>query len=160
MRGRTAGTSVWFAPDALGRATGIVVGGAGYVHGVANHPNGLVQSGSFGDGQAFSQSLTDRQWPWVLTTARSVGPAVMQRSHADEVPGKVASITDAFDPAANRGFAYDGKGRVSVLNGSWGGSVVYDALDSIRRQTLGGRANVDRLPFRAAAAATHRRCHR
>jgi YD repeat-containing protein len=139
-RRRTAGTSASFAPDALGRATGILVAGASHVHGVSYHPNGLVQSGSFGNGQVFSQTLTDRQQPWVLTTTRPGGPTVMQRSHGYDVRGKMASIADAFDPAANRAFGYDGKGRVSVINGPWGGgSVVYDALDNIRRQTLGGR---------------------
>jgi RHS repeat-associated protein len=99
-----------------------------------------VNVGGFGNGHEFVQTLTARQRPLELTTRRPGGPTVMQRSHDYDTRNKVKWITDAADPAANRIFDYDAKGRVSIINGPWGsGSVVYDALDNIRRQTLGGR---------------------
>jgi RHS repeat-associated protein len=140
-RTRAGGPAAAFVPDALGRATAVSVGGAGFIHSTAYHPNGMVASGHFGNGQVFSQSLTARQRPELLTTARSGGLTVLWRSHGYDVRGLVSSIADSADGEAARGFGYDAKGRLVVANGPWGGgSFTYDALDNLRAQSLGGRS--------------------
>lgn len=128
------------APDALGRPTGVWVGGAGYIQGVAYHANGMAASGHFGNGQVFGQTLTPRQRPEGLWTARSGGAVALSRGHGYDVRGKLASIVDNVDPAGNRWFEYDLKGRLAVANGPWGsGLMVYDALDNLRLHTQGSR---------------------
>jgi RHS repeat-associated protein len=139
-RTRAGGPSANFVPDALGRPTGIMVGAAAYVHSAGYHPNGLVASGQFGNGQVFAQSLNTRQLPLVLSTARAGGPTALWRTHAYDVRRQLTSITDHVDAAGSRTFGYDGKGRLATANGPWGqGSLSYDALDNLRAQTLGTR---------------------
>ena len=139
-RTRVGGASANFALDALGRATGITVGGAGYVHSVGHHPNGLLASGHFGNGHVFGQSLNSRQRPEALWTARAGGPTALSRTHAYNARGQVSSISDHVDGAGSRAFDYDAKGRLVTAHGPWGqGSVTYDALDNLRAQTLGSR---------------------
>jgi len=140
-RTRAGGTTASFAPDALGRATGITVGGVGYIHSAAYHPNGLVASGQFGNGHVFTQSLDARQRPWVLSTALSGGATALSRTHGYDVRGQLSAITDHADATGSRSYGYDAKGRLVTANGPWGGgSFTYDALDNLRAQTLGGRA--------------------
>src|SRR5690606_25966011 len=59
-RTRAGGPAVLFAPDALGRPTGLTVGGTNYLAGVSYHPNGLVASGQYGNGHVFTQTLDAR----------------------------------------------------------------------------------------------------
>jgi YD repeat-containing protein len=40
-----SGVTANFAPDAMGRATGIWIGSSAFVHSVSYHPNGLVAAG-------------------------------------------------------------------------------------------------------------------
>lgn len=139
-RARAGGPTANFAPDALGRATGVWVGGAGYVHSVGYHPNGLVAGGGFGNGQVFAQTLNERQLPLSLSTARSGGPVALSRTHGYDVRGQLNSITDHVDAAGSRAFGYDLNRRLVAANGPWGtGGMVYDALGNLRAQTLGSR---------------------
>ncbi|MEL6365026.1 MAG: hypothetical protein AAFR11_09320 [Pseudomonadota bacterium] len=64
----------------------------------------------------------------------------MSLRYAYDVRGKVSGIEDFGHPGNDRSFTYDGKGRLLTASGAWGsGSYVYDALDNIRRKTLGAR---------------------
>lgn len=139
-RTRAGGMAAIFSPDALGRATGITVGSASHVYSASYHPNGLVAMGYFGNGHVFAQSLTDRQRPWVLSTARAGGPTALSRTHGYDVRGQLNAITDHVDSQGSRSYAYDAKGRLVTANGPWGsGSITYDALDNLRAQTMGSR---------------------
>jgi hypothetical protein len=116
------------------------VGGVDYIHSVGYHPNGLAASGSFANGQAFSQTLDSHLRPFALTVAKSGGPTAVSRTHFYDARSKLTSITDSVLAAESRSFSYDAKGRLLTAAGPWGsGSFVYDALDNLRRQTLGSR---------------------
>ena len=145
-RTRAGGPAVQFAPDALGRPTGLTVGGTNYLHGVGYHPNGLVASGQYGNGHVFTQTLDARQRPLELSTVRAGGPTAVWRSHGYDLRGQLASITDHVDAAESRWFGYDAKGRLTTADSAWWGpgSITYDALDNLRVQSLGNDwASVD-----------------
>jgi YD repeat-containing protein len=73
-RTRVLGPTASYFPDARGRASGIWANGTSYANSAAWHPNGMLASGHFGNGQVFAQSLNPRQLPWALSTTRSGGP--------------------------------------------------------------------------------------
>ena len=139
-RQRIGGPLVDYAPDAFGRRTRLAVSGIGHIHSVTYHPNGLVASGRYLNGQNFTQTLDRRQRPESLTTAAPGGLVVMSRSHQYNARGQLTTIFDAADPQAHRSFDYDAKGRLELVAGPWGpGHLRYDALDNLRSQTMGGR---------------------
>jgi RHS repeat-associated protein len=135
-----AGAVVSYEPDAFGRPTKIAAGGVDYVHSVSYLENGLVASGTFDNGQVFTQTLDAFQRPYELTVAKSGGPTAVSRTHLYDVRSQLETLTDSAVPADSRSFDYDPKGRLMTATGPWGaGSFEYDALDNLREQTLGTR---------------------
>jgi RHS repeat-associated protein len=140
-RARQGGTAVSYAPDALGRPTKVAVGGTDYIHSVSYLQNGLVASGTLHNGHVLSQDLDEDGYQRleVLTVAKPGGPTAVSRTHYYDVRGQLDSIVD-IDTAESRTFDYDPKGRLMTATGPWGtGSFEYDALDNVRKQTLGSR---------------------
>jgi RHS repeat-associated protein len=139
-RSRLGGPSVAYAPDAFGRPTKISTGGMDYISNVTYHPNGLESAASFANGHAFSQTLDTHLRPSALAVYKSGGPTAISRVHAYNASNKLTSIVDNVLAAENRTFTYDARGRLLTAAGPWGsGSFLYDSLDNLRRQTLGGR---------------------
>jgi RHS repeat-associated protein len=139
-RARLGGSSVEFLPDALGRPTKVSVGGVNYIHSLAYHPNGLVASGSFSNGQIYSQTLDPHYRLSILTIAKPGGASAVSRQHNYDARSQLTSIADSVVAAESRTFGYDAKGRLLTATGPWtSGNFVYDALDNLRQQTLGSR---------------------
>ena len=68
------------------------------------------------------------------------GATAIDLSYTHDVLGRVDTITDAAVAGQNRGFGYDGLGRLTSATGPWGtGSFTYDALNNLTRKTLGTR---------------------
>ncbi|MEL6365028.1 MAG: RHS repeat-associated core domain-containing protein [Pseudomonadota bacterium] len=131
---------VAFNPDGFGRPRSLRVAGVDHVSNITYHPNGMVASADYLNGQAFTQTLTGRQAPYERIAAKPGGATALSLRYAYDVRGKVSGIEDFGHPGNDRSFTYDGKGRLLTAAGAWGsGSYVYDALDNIRRKTLGAR---------------------
>jgi RHS repeat-associated protein len=141
-RSRQGGTSVTYGPDAFGRPTKIAVGGVDYVHSVSYLENGLVGSGTFANGYVLTQALDLFGYQHLedITVAKPGGATAVSRTHTYDVRSQVESIIDLAVPSDSRSFQYDAKGRLCTATGPWGsGSFEYDALDNLRKQTLGAR---------------------
>jgi RHS repeat-associated protein len=139
-RTRQGGASVSYAPDAFGRPTKIAAGGVDYIHSVSYLANGLVASGAFDNEQVFTQTIDDYQRPHVLTVGMDNGPRAVKRTHTYDLRSQLEAVVDDEVAADSRTFDYDPKGRLMTATGPWGaGSFEYDALDNLRKQTLGSR---------------------
>ena len=131
------GGFVAFSPDALGRARGVTVGGTAHVSNVSYHPNSLFAGASYLNGQALTQSLTNRLTPLELKTVKAGANAVWL-TYGYEARGKVNAITDSINAAENRSFGYDPNGRLLTSTGPWGsGNYGYDALGNVRSMVEG-----------------------
>jgi RHS repeat-associated protein len=125
------GPTVGYAPDALGRPTGI----SGYVSGIGYHPNGHVSGYTAGNGVAHSVAQNLRGLPQLW---RDVG--VVQDLYTYDANGNVAAIADQQEGLSSRSMAYDGLDRLTSASGIWGaGQFLYDALDNITVSRVGAR---------------------
>ena len=103
------------------------------------HPNGALSALTYGNGQVFSQTLTARQLPLRLRSAKG-STVALDLTYGYDTRGKVTAITDAVDAANSRAYGYDALGRLTSASGPWGaGSYSYDALSNLRSKTLGVR---------------------
>jgi RHS repeat-associated protein len=135
-----SGLTFAFSPDAFGRPTRLTANGLTYISNVTYHPNGLVASGGYANGQQFTQTLDARQLPLELKSAKPGGATAMHVVYGYNARRQVTSVTDYALAGQNRSFAYDAKGRLSNASGPWGaGSYQYDAIDNLRFKTLGSR---------------------
>jgi RHS repeat-associated protein len=132
------GISVDHAPNALGQPT---KAGA-YASNARWHPNGALASYTLANGIVHTTTQNKRGLPEIWTDSS----ALDDRYTYDE-NGNVNQIRDWASWTYHRNMSYDGLDRLWTANGSWGaGGYDYDALDNIRRSTVGGRTlthNID-----------------
>ncbi|HJU39683.1 MAG TPA: RHS repeat-associated core domain-containing protein, partial [Tahibacter sp.] len=125
-------TSVDYAPNALGEATRV----GDYARNIATHPNGALNSFTYGNGIAHTTTQSVRGLP-----ERSVDAGVLNDRYAYDANANVTSITDAIDASFTRTMSYDRRDRlVSASAPRWGTRTFgYDALDNLR--SMGGGLN-------------------
>jgi RHS repeat-associated protein len=133
------GTPVSFAPNGFGESTKLAIGTANYVSNIAYHPNGAVNTATYGNGRNYTQTLTARQQPFDIKV-QGTGGTLINLRHGYDARGKIASIYDYVTSGQNRSFGYDGRGRLTTASGAWGsGTFKYDGLDNVRQKKLGSR---------------------
>ena len=115
-----------------------------YLHLVVNnisyHASGAIASMLYGNGQAFSQSLTLRLQPLRMLSHKSGVGTALDLTYGYDVRGKVNSIANGAITGDDRTYNYDDLGRLKTATGSWGSSSYqYDALGNILRKQVGAR---------------------
>lgn len=133
-----SGVTVDFSANAFGQPRRARVGATDYISGAVYHENGLPESAAYLNGQLFTQTLTARQLPDQLKTARPGGATAVWQTYGYDVRRKVNSVIDGVSAAENRSYTYDANGRLLTASGPWGaGSYLYDALGNIRSRSEG-----------------------
>ena len=110
-----------------------------YGHVTGYHANGLISNMRYGNGQIYSQTLTQRQQP---LRARSVkgSTVALDYTYSYDARSSITNIDDRTSSNFDQSFTYDALDRLDTATGPWGqGSFKYDALGNIREKTLGAR---------------------
>lgn len=120
--------------DALGRTREIT----GFVTDVNYHANGVLASMTYGNDQVFTGTLDEKRLPErIFSEKGTIKPVDLTYSY--DINNNVESIIDAAQTGNNRTMAYDGLGRMTTANGSWGtGSIEYTDNHDIDTFTKGG----------------------
>lgn len=133
------GTAINFDPNGFGEPTAVREGTTNYVSNLAYHPNGAVNTATYGNGRNYTQTLTSRLQPFDIKV-QGAGGTLINLRHGYDARGKIASIYDYVISGHNRSFGYDARGRLTTASGAWGsGTFKYDGLDNIRQKKLGSR---------------------
>ncbi len=150
------GTSLWYTPDALGRATTV----GSFANAIAYHPNGAISNFTYGNGITHSLTQNTRGLP---RQSNDVG--VLNDQYDYDANGNVSQITDLQAAATTRTMGYDDLDRlVSVAAPAmWGtASYGYDGLDNLTSSTVtgGGTArtsthNIDALTNRLSSISSN-----
>ena len=130
------GTSVAFAPNALGEPTQA----GGYATGVSYHPNGQVAGYTLGNGTVHALTQNVRGLPSVNSDA-----GILQDQYTYDANGNIVGIADQQEGISTRGMSYDGLDRLKTANAPavWGtASYTYDALDNMLTSQVGNRNSV------------------
>jgi YD repeat-containing protein len=131
-----SGLVVDYAPDAYGRPS---KAGA-YASGLSYHPNGTLQTLTYGNGRVLNISQDPvRQ----RTSERRVGGAAtpMQLQYAYDGASNLTRISDLQNSGFTQTMGYDALNRLISANGAWGGSTYgYNARGDLTSQNVGGRA--------------------
>jgi RHS repeat-associated protein len=144
----THGSGVNFNLDAnaFGQPRSAKAGGVNYITSASYHPNGLLADANYLNGQVLTQSLSPRQKPEVIKTAKAGGANAVWLTLGYDIRGKVNSVldSDGAGQVDDRSFGYDANGRLLTSTGPWGaggaqgsGAYVYDALGNLRVWTEG-----------------------
>ena len=133
------GLATDFLPDGLGRSQAAKNGSIYYANNVSYHANGAVASMTYGNGQAFTQTLNNRLLPQRLLAVNG-GTQALDLTYTYDARAKVTSVIDAAISGNNRSYGYDALGRMTSASGPWGSSTAgYDVLNNIRSRNLGSR---------------------
>lgn len=128
-----------YAPDGLGRPTGVTGWGHSYASNMTYHASGALTRLDYGNGQKFTRTLNNRLLPERLLSVKDSFIALDQ-TLAYDARGKVTSIIDGAVSGNNRTYGYDGLGQLTSASGPWGtGSYKYDSLGNLRQKKLGSR---------------------
>ena len=134
-----SGRVITYTHDGLGRERSALSSGTYYANSINYHRNSAVSSMTYGNGQAFTQTLNNRLLPLRLRSQKS-GSSALDLTYTYDARGDIKTTTDGTDSANYRSYNYDGLGRLSFATGPWGsGSFTYDSLGNIRYKTLGSR---------------------
>lgn len=129
-----SGTSVDYAPNALGRPTKAGV----YASNIDYFANGQIKEVDFGNGTTSTFGQDDRLFPTTLKTENATFTLVDMEYDYDNA-GNVDQITDNRNSSRTRNLGHDGLNRLETADGSWGtGSILYDARGNLDQMTLGG----------------------
>ena len=132
------GTSITFAPNALGQPTQTGT----YATDVTYHPNGGVARFVYGNGITHTMTQNDRQLPERSKDAYGTTVIALDDSYDYDGNGNVSGISDALlGSRGNRTMYYDGLDRLykatSPMFGASGASTsayyFYDVLDNLTR---------------------------
>ncbi|WP_425408085.1 hypothetical protein [Hyphococcus sp.] len=133
--------------------------GSRYLYAAAYHPNEQVSTLDYGNGHELEQTLNARGLVQLVRHGGGGAGDVVRLNYAYDDRYKVDAITDHVNANENRTFAYDGAGRLLTATGPWGvsgtqatASYKYDALNNIRKRTVGPRV-VD-IDYNAANRVT------
>lgn len=125
--------TVFFYPDSLGRPTKIYP-----LADVNYHPNGIVKNVYYANNVYTTQTLNSRQWPELMTVAKSTGTLANTKLLYDYA-GNITSVSDNLNSQYNRNLSYDAADRLINAMGSWGSGVIsYDGRNNIMSQNYGG----------------------
>ena len=128
-----SGRVVDYAPDVLGRPTGV----SGYVSSVSYWPSGQVQEIVYSNGVVTDYAQNSRLWPAGFSTSKA-GVVYVNSTYGYDGIGNLTSITDSLDAGYNRSLGYDRINRLTSAVGPWGsGSINYDGAGNILSQTFG-----------------------
>jgi RHS repeat-associated protein len=114
-----------YAPNALGQATKV----GSYASSITYHPNGAIDSFTYGNGIAHTTIQNLRGLP-----ETSFEPGVLNERYAYDQNANVASIADDLQKITNRDMVYDGLNRLTLVKAPqmWGSAgYTYDALDNL-----------------------------
>jgi RHS repeat-associated protein len=128
------GTTVAYAPNALGEATQV----GDYATQIVTHPNGALAGFVYGNGIVHTTEQNDRGLP-----RRSVDGTVLNDIYAYDANGNVVGISDELGGAYTRTMTYDDLDRLRTARNvpKWGGTQTfsYDVLDNLRSTVAPGR---------------------
>lgn len=133
--------SVTFGPDGFGRPTGLNIAGNQIASLGVYFPNGNLKQMNYGNGYVFTATQNARQ---LTATAQAVGGgfSALGRSYTYDANGRITSIVDSAVGGENRGYSYDGLGRLATASGPWGaGSYTYDGLGNLKSWTQGSSSH-------------------
>ncbi|WP_425409677.1 RHS repeat domain-containing protein [Hyphococcus sp.] len=110
------------------------------------HPNEQVSGLEYGNGHELEQTLNARGLVQLVRHGGGGAGDVVRLNYAYDDRYKIYAITDHVNTGENRTFDYDGAGRLLTATGPWGvsgaqatASYKYDALNNIRKRTVGPR---------------------
>lgn len=137
-----SGKGISYTNDGLGRHTKVSWGTATYAQNASYHPNGAVESLTFGNGQVFTQTLNARLLPYTLQVTKG-GNTVQDLQYDYDKNARVAYQTNHLNSDDTRFYQYDGAGRLKQANsGRWGqADYSYDALGNLRSKHFSGWKN-------------------
>lgn len=130
------GTVVALAPDALGRPTRA----GNYAYDARHHPNGALQSFTYGNGITHTVEQNVRGLPERRRDVHG-GTPVFDESYDYDANGNLAAISDGLSGArSDRTMAYDGQDRLVRVDSPMFGTAAYayDALDNLASVSIGG----------------------
>lgn len=134
-----SGLTVTYSNSAQGRPLSVSAAGTSLASGVRYHPNGSVQSFTYGNGITHSTVLNARQLP-----SEQVDTGIMAYRYGYDANANVASIADLQQGAPyDRVMQYDSSNRLLAAgSASFGGDhwhrYTYDARDNLLSSSLGG----------------------
>lgn len=128
------GTTVDYAPDALGRPTQV----GSYATGVTYFPSGEVSAFTFGNGALYSVNQNERQLLKNFSYALNVSSPDISELYTYDANGNITQITDLTGGLRTKGFHYDDLNRLTSATAPnlWGTeSYTYDPLNNIASRT-------------------------
>ena len=127
------GTTVAYAPDALGRPTQA----GSYANGVTYFPNGEVSAFTYGNGSLYAAQQNGRQLLSNFSYAQGTALKISE-DYAYDQNANITAITDLVDGTRTKAFGYDALNRLTSATASnlWGSeSYTYDPLNNIASRT-------------------------
>lgn len=128
------GSSVAYAPDALGRPTRA----GSYATGVNYHPNGMVNSFTLGNGALYLANLNERQLLKDFSYAKNANALDLSEAYGYDANANITSVTDLVADTRTKAFTYDELDRLTGATAAnlWGSeSYKYDPLNNISSRT-------------------------
>ena len=134
-----AGSTIDYAPNALGQPGKVTENNQNYATAVLFHPNQQLKSFTYGNGLLFSQSLDGDHRPYERVAKLGGSSKVAQR-YTYDLNNNVESIHNLIDSSKTVRLSYDDLDRLETASGYWGsGNFVYDGLGNIKNKNLGSQ---------------------
>jgi RHS repeat-associated protein len=134
------GFYVDYAPNGLGQATQAASGHGTWANNVQYYPNGAVKQFTYGNGIVHTMTQNARQLPSQSRDALGT-TAIIDFTTAFDANGNVTNYNDPGQAGRNnRAMFYDSLDRLTLAYAPnlWGhANYQYDALDNLKRSTLG-----------------------
>jgi RHS repeat-associated protein len=129
-----------YAPNGLGQATQAASVHGNWANNVQYYPNGAVKQFTYGNGIVHTMYQNARQLP-SATTAKLGNQSIQENHHVFDANGNVSIIGDPANGERNwRSMQYDALDRLTQVHSPNNFGVAnyqYDALDNLKRSTLG-----------------------
>jgi RHS repeat-associated protein len=129
-----------YAPNGLGQATQAASIHGTWANNVQYYPNGAVKQFTYGNGIVHTMYQNARQLP-SATTAKLGNQSIQENHHLFDANGNVSIIGDPANGERNwRSMQYDALDRLTQVHSPNNFGVAnyqYDALDNLKRSTLG-----------------------
>jgi RHS repeat-associated protein len=129
-----------YAPNGLGQATQAASIHGTWANNVQYYPNGAVKQFTYGNGIVHTMYQNARQLP-AATVAKLGNQSIQENHHVFDANGNVSYIGDPANGERNaRAMQYDALDRLTQVHSPNNFGVAnyqYDALDNLKRSTLG-----------------------